>query len=255
MSAEHQDFKPSGDEIELVEQSPFLRWLDNFWYHYKWTVIISAFFALVLIVCVVQMFADPVYDINIGYSGTYGFSATEAEMMYNDLSAALPNDLNGDGARYAGFIRYQIYSEEEIKEEWKQVEQAREEAKAKGEDPAEITSKINLAFNTEQYSQFTNSLLTGQCYIYLCSPFVYDTVKSSGRVCRLADLGGNVPSYAYDECAVLLKDTPMYQNSEILQKLPEDTLVCLLTEIPQLFSQSGENTHKDAVSTFLGIIQ
>jgi hypothetical protein len=54
---------------------------------------------------------------------------------------------------------------------------------------------------------------------------------------------------------VLLKDTPMYQNSEILQKLPEDTLVCLLTEIPQLFPQSGENTHKDAVSTFLGIIQ
>jgi hypothetical protein len=47
----------------------------------------------------------------------------------------------------------------------------------------------------------------------------------------------------------------MYRNSEILQKLPEDTLVCLLTEIPQLFSQSGENTHKDAVSTFLGIIQ
>ena len=255
MHSQDQDLKPSGEEIELVEQSPFLRWLDNFWYHYKWTVIISAFFAMVLIVCVVQMFSDPVYDINIAYSGTYGFSATEAEMMYNDLSDALPKDLNGDGAKYAGFIRYQIYSKEEIEAEQKQVEVARKEAEARGEDPSEITSKINLAFNSEQYSQFTNSLLTGQCYIYLCSPFVYETVKSSGRVCRLADLGGAVPAYAYDECAVLLKDTPMYQSSEILQKLPEDTLVCLLTEIPQLFSQSKENTHKDAITTFLGLIQ
>jgi hypothetical protein len=47
----------------------------------------------------------------------------------------------------------------------------------------------------------------------------------------------------------------MYQNSEILQKLPEDTLICLLTEIPPLFSQSDEGEYDAAIQTFLGMIR
>ena len=252
---DNDEQKLSGEDVDVVERSPFLKWLDNFWYHYKWTVIIIAFFAIVLIVCVAQMFSDPVYDINITYCGPYGFSAAEAEQMYLDLSDALPADLNGDGAKYAGFIRYQVYSEAEIEEEWRQVEAARKDAEAKGEDPGKITSSINLAYNSDQYSQFTNSLLTGQCYIFLCSPFIYEEMKSSGRVCPLSDALDTLPSYANDEYTVLLKDTPMYQNSEILQKLPEDTVVCLLNEIPQLFAQSSEDDHLNAVNTFAGMIK
>ena len=104
---ENDQQKLSGD-VDIVERSPLLKWLDNFWYHYKWTVIVVAFFVIVLIVCIAQMAVDPAYDINIGYSGSYGFSAAEAERMYNTLSGALPEDLNGDGAKYAGLIRYQI---------------------------------------------------------------------------------------------------------------------------------------------------
>ena len=28
---------------EIVVNNRFLTWLDNFWYHYKWHVIVSAF--------------------------------------------------------------------------------------------------------------------------------------------------------------------------------------------------------------------
>ncbi len=251
---ENHQQKLSGD-VDLVERSPLLRWLDNFWYHYKWTVIVVAFFVIVAIVCIVQMTGDRAYDINIGYSGPYGFSATEAEQMYDALSDALPQDINGDGAKYAGFIRYQIYSEEEIKAEEQRIKEERIAAQARGEDPSKITSSINLSYNSTQYQQFTSSLLTGQCYIYLCSPFIYEDVKADGRVAKLADITDDVPSYAYDDCAVLLKDTAMYQSSEMLQKLPENTLVCLLTEIPQLFSQSSEGEHENAIKTFLGMIR
>ena len=35
---------------EITPQSKVLRWLDNFWYHYKWPTIIIAFFLIVGIV-------------------------------------------------------------------------------------------------------------------------------------------------------------------------------------------------------------
>ena len=243
------------DQIDIVSQSPLLRWLDNFWYHYKWTVIIVAFFVIVILVCILQMTGDPVYDIHITYSGPYGFGSSDAESMYRDLSSSLPTDINGDGVKNAGFIRYQIYSEEEILAEWKQVEELREQAEARGEDPSEIVSSINTAYNSAQFQQFTNSLLTGQSYILICSPFIYEEVKGNGRVCRLADLSDTPIENAFDECAVLLKDTAMYQKSEIFQRLPEDTVICLLNEIPALFSQSNDTDHASAVETFLGMIR
>ena len=255
MSQPIHDSDEKYEDVEIAEQSPLLRWLDNFWYHNKWTVIIVAFFAMVLIVCLTQMFSDPVYDIYITYSGPYGFGMTDAEAMYQDLSDALPSDLNGDGARYAGFIRYQIYSEEEIKEEWEQVEQARKEAEARGEDPSEIQSSINTAYNSTQFSQFRSSLMTGQCYIYLCSPFVFEEMKASNRVCKISDITDTPPAHLNDEYSVLLKDTAMYQQSEMLQKLPENTVICLLTEIPQLFSQNEDHVYPDAKDTFLSLIQ
>lgn len=259
MKMSHSDtdapMKHADDQIDIVSQSPVLRWLDNFWYHYKWTVIIIAFFVVVFLICVIQMGSDPAYDINITYSGPYGFGSSDAELMYRDLSAALPADLNGDGERQAGFIRYQIYSEEEIRAEWKQVEEEREMAQSRGEDPSKIVSSINTSYNSTQYQQFTNSLLTGQSYILLCSPFIYEDVKADGRVCRLADLTNETLANAFDDCAVLLKDTAMYRSSEVLQKLPEDTLICLLTEIPQLFSKGNDTAHADAAQTFLGMIR
>ncbi len=247
--------KLSDDGVEIVEQSPILRWLDNFWYHYKWTVIIVAFFLLVLIVCITQMFSDPVYDINITYSGPYGFGMSDANAMYHDLSTALPQDINGDGGKYAGFIRYQIYSEEEIEAEWKQVEEARRIAEAAGEDPSDIQSSINLSYNSTQYTQFRNALMTGQCYVYLCSPFIYEEMKASGRVCRIADVTDDLPAHLHDEYTVLLKDTKLWESSDVMQMLPEDTVICLLNEIPQLFSQNEAGTYEAAIEVFVSLIQ
>ena len=41
----------------------FLKWLDNYWYHYKWRTIVILFFAVLLIVCVVQCSTVEKYDL------------------------------------------------------------------------------------------------------------------------------------------------------------------------------------------------
>ena len=31
------------------------KWFENYWYHYKWRTLIVAFFAIIIVVCMVQM--------------------------------------------------------------------------------------------------------------------------------------------------------------------------------------------------------
>ena len=51
MKPEDQNLRePQGDdklEAEFhYEQKKIIKWLDNYWYHYKWTTIITAFFVI-----------------------------------------------------------------------------------------------------------------------------------------------------------------------------------------------------------------
>ena len=91
------DEKLQGDEIRLSEKSKLLAWLDNFWYHYKWHVIIATFFVLVIFFCICQQAGDRQSDINVTYSGSYCFTAAEAEQMHQTFSNVTAEDYNGDG--------------------------------------------------------------------------------------------------------------------------------------------------------------
>ena len=43
------DQKPDGNDIDFTSQSKFLRWWDNYWYHYKWHTIIAGFFIFLVL--------------------------------------------------------------------------------------------------------------------------------------------------------------------------------------------------------------
>ena len=74
-----------------------LKWMENFWYHHKWAVIITVFFLVVLIVCAAQMSARVQYDFNIIFVGNGGnITGTQ----YNDILSSLENvayDVDGNG--------------------------------------------------------------------------------------------------------------------------------------------------------------
>ena len=53
-----QNPQNDSDKLEagdIKAASPALRWLDNFWYHHKWKVIIISFFVVVFAVGIFQM--------------------------------------------------------------------------------------------------------------------------------------------------------------------------------------------------------
>jgi hypothetical protein len=243
--------KMEGRELSLAEQSPFVKWLDNFWYHYKWPVIIVAFFVIVIAVCLLQQTGERKNDLNITYGGTHTFTLSDSEQMQAALSDALADDYDGDGVQYAGFVRFQIFSEEEIKAANDALDSELDEAL--GDDPNRPTvgNAVNLAYNAEQVRQLDQFVMTGESYIYICSPYVYQTLKARGNVRQLADLVEGAPAHAVDDCAILLKDTQWYAQHEVLQNLPEDTVVCLLGK--SLFST--DDIYAQSVETFVSMIK
>ena len=73
---------------EIVIQNRFLKWLDNFWYHYKWTVIVVAFFLFVGIVCLVQCSGRESADLTVTYAGGFVFNEEERAALSNALESA-----------------------------------------------------------------------------------------------------------------------------------------------------------------------
>ena len=55
----------------------FFKWLDNFWYHYKWHTIIAVFAIIVVIVGISQVVSKGTADVGVIYGGPRLLSLAE----------------------------------------------------------------------------------------------------------------------------------------------------------------------------------
>ena len=102
---------------EIKENSKFLKWLDNYWYHYKIPTIIVSFIVIVLLICTLQMCStDDNQDITVLYSGPFLMTGSEHAEVCNVLNYIMPADFNGDGRKYTELITYQVASEQQLKD-------------------------------------------------------------------------------------------------------------------------------------------
>ena len=65
--------------------SKVLKWIDNFWYHYKWTFIVVTFFLVIGIILTFQLITKEDYDAYIMYVG----DTTIPDTMYQDILDSL----------------------------------------------------------------------------------------------------------------------------------------------------------------------
>ena len=205
------------------------RWLDNFWYHYKWPVLIGGFFAIVLLVCILQMCGkESKGDVNIVLAGPYSLATDEA--AYGDLqkclAAELARDYNDDGQKKVDIMHYTIYSEEQIKA-------------ANGE--------IHTSSNTGNYDTYKDYLTTGDAGILFLDPWLYEELAGkTDHLQEITEVVGKQPEGALlDEngkCyGVRLGDTALYRENSAVRILPADTVICLLK--PLVFGEQSEWSH------------
>lgn len=205
------------------------RWLDNFWYHYKWPVLIGGFFAIVLLICILQMCGkESEGDINLVLAGPYSVTADEA--TYNDLQKCLatylPRDYNEDGEKKVDLAPYTIYSEEQIKA-------------ANGE--------VNTSSNTGNYNTYTDYLTTGDAGILFLDSWLFEElVTKTAHLQELTEVVGKTPDGAIldanGKCyGVRLGDTALYRENSAIRVLPEDTVICLMK--PMVYGEKNEWSH------------
>ena len=209
---EQEDVKPDGNGISLAGGSRFLRWLDNYWYHYKWHTLIAAFFIFLVLFVVLQQAADPKADIQVVYCGPYTLTGSETEALRSACNDVMPEDFDGNGKKYTGIVRFQVYSDEELEQEARDNE-------GKG--------TVNLAYNNTQMTAFNQFCMTGEASVFLCSPYIYGQLRSRNILRPLSELWDVLPDSAADEYAIRLEDTAWYAENEALHVLPKDTLLVL----------------------------
>ena len=188
------------------EHGKAYKWLDNFWYHYKWHTIIITFLVVVITVCTIQSFKTVKYDMKILYAGSKHLESHEVENIQEIFNGLVPEDVNDDGEIALAVNKYYILSEEQLKEADKNYDANR---------------------NSNDYDNFHSYMQTGDASIMLLEKWLYDEMPD-GSLCKLSELfGDNLPKGAIDEYGVRLGDTDIYHAYPALQKLPEDTVICL----------------------------
>lgn len=193
----------------------FKKWLDNYWYHYKWHTIVVVFFVSVAIIGITQMASKESYDCNLLYAGPAILNKDQTEGIEDAFAAVMPSDHNEDGKKSVFINRFTILSDEQIKEK---QEEAEKENDALYYDPTQRTNVL---------SQIGTIFSVGEASICLMDEYVYNIYRSQDAFLSLEDLLGYKPEYARDSASVYLKDTPFGEYFDALDALPEDTILCI----------------------------
>lgn len=217
------------------KETKFYKWLDNFWYHYKWITLIALLFATIIIVSTVQILTREVGDIYVLYAGTKVVSLQDSLYIEKAFETIDEIDHNDDGEINAIVRTLTIMSPEDISAS----NDAHEEAVGAKNEGYIINEQMLGAQMSNSMQTFNQEILGGDSVICLLSPYTYKIVRDADGFLPLGDVLGYTPEGAYDECAVYLKDTD-FGKREGLSSLPEDTLFC----IRRISSMSFMKGHK-----------
>ena len=96
-----------------VKDNKFLAWLDNYWYHYKWTTIVVAFAVVIFSVCIIQACSNKRADVLVTYAGPTYLQVDQKVSM----EQAIGKTINGESASTVGFKAYYILTKEQIEQQ------------------------------------------------------------------------------------------------------------------------------------------
>ena len=235
--------KLAGEGIAI--RHPIFLWFENLWYHHKWTIIMVAFFLFVAIVCFAQCATTPHKDVYITFGGSYtmtGAEKTSIERVFGEISKKALED---DGLA-VGITDYPFYTEDELRALYTDPQTGDFDGAA-----------YNMAKgqNANRLKELSSYMMTGECSIWFVNTSVYEAQHMSEKLAvPLTETFETIPSGAYDEYAIRLGDTAIYQYYEALQVLPADTLI-VLTHPYFMGASSNEETYAQFKQLYRAIVE
>ena len=229
-------------ETEISKKGNFLKWLDNYWYHYKWHTIIVGIVAVILIVSLWQMGSTKKHDTVIVYAGPMCLTTNETLQLQEVLSGVLPSDKDKNGEKSAAMSMYHIYSE-------KQIEEAEQITDAAGQN-----NPVDRTRNSNQFEAYNTYCQTGQSPVCLIDPYLYEQIPEE-YVYPLSEIfGEDIPEGAIDGYGIRLGDTDLYKEFSIVRRLPADTIVCLRSPLRGLGQKLDDVKYQYEMEVFKALV-
>ncbi len=222
----------------------FLRWLDNFWYHYKWHTILISFAAVVLIVCITQFSTKEKVDAYVMYAGEKSFNVSDIYSM-EDAFEQVSSDFNEDGKRTVKITDITVMTDEQIKENQKKAEEA-----------GNNDYYVDMQYMKDMQDKFKMQLTAGEAYLCLLSPEMYALDYEFGMYMTLEELGIS-SEYAYDDTAISFKKTDFAQFFNVFEMLPDDTLICFrrMNVASKTKGKKEQKKYDDQIELFKSVLE
>lgn len=207
--------------------SRFLKWLDNYWYHYKWVTIVVAFLLIVGIVLTVQMIQKVEYDAYVMYLGEDEIPNTQYQDILSSLSKVV-SDENGDKEVLINFARTPYIADQD--------------------DPRATSVNANAM-------KFMSTMIVQPYYIYLINKDVYELYKGKDLFVPLCDLLPNAADELfYDDYAVYFSQTEFARKNAGVDHLDDNTLL-VVKNVPYSPSKATVEAEKVAFQAHVQVVK
>lgn len=219
-------------------------WFKNYWYYYKWTVIIAAFFIGVIIFCAVQSGDRANYDASVLYTGPYIFEQEDKTAFTSALSQVMSADLDGDGKKSVQLIDMTAFTDEQLRE-----------ALDTSDDP---TLAIKYAQFSEDNvkSNFSQQVFSGDASILIVDEHWYNVVLKAGGLVPLEEILGYRPESLVDDYSADFTQLGISSFFDAMGKLPEGTRICfrrLPTSAAFTGKKAAEKNYENSKKLFADI--
>lgn len=188
-------------EIYPCPKMNFRQWVANFWYYYKWFVMLGLVFASLIGIATVQYFTKSDPDLSLLYVGPSDVSDAVCKKMITTTESSI-YDVNGDGETSAALQTFVLLSDYDM-----------------------LTSGQKIQA-MEEYQGYSDEILSGDGAVLLLDEYFYSELAQNGALVNLYEIYSELPSSAVDSFGLRLGSTPLYKKDGF-SSLPADTIVCL----------------------------
>lgn len=206
-----------GEEADYSDiPKDFKSRLVNFWYHHKVKVLITAFFAFAIGVCVVQFSSQTNPDVCILYAGPEYITPMDNERFCSAVTEIMEEDFNNDGEKKIRLTDVIFYTQA-------QLDAAKAEAAERGEEFV-----VDGMTNQGNSEKFDYEVFSDNGIICILSEEQYKRVASAEGFIPLAEIFGDTEiKGAIDNCGIRFNETNFYEFYESTHIFPEDAVLAL----------------------------
>lgn len=184
-----------------------IKWFKNYWYYYKWQVVVTAFVLFVVSFCVIQCSTQEKYDIHLTYAGSDVISN-----QIDDIRAAIRTTFTTKAEKESKgiSIRDIVWVNDALAVQY-QKEGVYFDAKT----------------NSDNAKLLSTEVASGNSFIYLIDKQQYDKLKESGVFAPIGDIFADTPECAFDDYGIYFKQTDFAKYFDVFDEWDDDIVLCL----------------------------